>query len=242
MKRTIIVGDVHGCARELGRLLDRLELGAGDRLFFVGDLVMRGPKPNRVLRIVREAGGIAVRGNHEARLLLWRDLQRRRGKKEPSPEEARIGRSKMLRRTAAEIDEAGWELIERMPLWLEIPEQKILVVHAGLVPGVPLAKQAEHTLLYVRGVTDAGEPTDRRDEGVPWGKRYRGPPHVVFGHNAQREPQLHPWATGIDTGCVYGGRLTALVVPEGKTVPRGVEARRARLVSVKAKKIYEAVK
>jgi len=56
-----------------------------------------------------------------------------------------------------------------------------------------------------------------KDGIVLWGRRYTGPPHVVFGHNAQLEPQLHPWATGIDTGVVYGERLTALV-PRGARV------------------------
>jgi hypothetical protein len=54
---------------------------------------------------------------------------------------------------------------------------------------------------------------------VLWGSRYEGPPHIVFGHNAQSEAQLHAWATGIDTAAVYGGRLTALVLERGEPVP-----------------------
>jgi hypothetical protein len=243
--RTIVIGDVHGCARELGALLDKLGPVRGDRVFMVGDLVMRGPSPNDVLRMVREVGGIAVRGNHEWRLLRWRELQDRRGPKrdtaELTPYDERILGNKMLRATAAEIDDEGWAQIEAMPLWLEIPEQELLVVHAGLVPGVPLGKQLERNLLHMRGLTKDGEPTERRDEGVLWGKRYEGPLHVVFGHNANTKPQLHRHATGIDTGCVYGGKLTALVLPEGRTVPKGAEARKKLLVSVKARRTYQAI-
>jgi hypothetical protein len=54
---------------------------------------------------------------------------------------------------------------------------------------------------------------------VLWGTRYEGPPHVVFGHNAQPDPQLHAWATGLDTGVVYGNRLTALVLERGEPIP-----------------------
>lgn len=243
--RTIVVGDVHGCARELGVLLDKLAPTRGDRVFFVGDLVMRGPMPNDVLRLVREVGGVSVRGNHEGRLLLWRDLQARRSKKRASPQldpyEERVLASKMLRATAAELDDDAWAQLEAMPLWLEVPEHELLVVHAGIVPGVRLSKQHERDLLHMRGLRKDGTPTERRDEGVLWGKRYEGPPHVVFGHNANTKPQLHPWATGIDTGCVYGGKLTALVLPEGQLVPRGAKAREKYLLSVKARRTYQAI-
>ncbi|MBM4357097.1 MAG: metallophosphoesterase [Deltaproteobacteria bacterium] len=243
--RTIVIGDVHGCARELGALLDKLGPVRGDRVFLVGDLVMRGPEPNTVLRMVREVGGIAVRGNHEWRLTRWRDLQSRRTSKrataELSTHDERILANKMLRATAAEIDDEGWAQIESMPLWLEVPEQELLVVHAGLVPGVPLGKQLERDLLHIRGITKDGAATERRDEGVLWGKRYEGPTHVVFGHNANAKPQLHRHATGIDTGCVYGGRLTALVLPEHRTVPKGADARKKLLVSVKARRTYQAI-
>jgi len=243
--RTIVIGDVHGCARELGALLDKLGPTRGDRVFMVGDLVMRGPMPNDVLRIVRDVGGLSVRGNHEGRLLVWRELQARRGRKRVTPVldpfEERILASKMLRATASEIDDDGWRQLEQMPLWLEVPDHELLIVHAGVVPGVRLSKQRERDLLYMRGVRRDGTPTERRDEGVLWGKRYEGPPHVVFGHNASTKPQLHRWATGLDTGCVYGGRLTALVLPEGVTVPRGAKPRERFLVSAKARRTYQAI-
>ncbi|MSP24313.1 MAG: hypothetical protein EXR75_03940 [Myxococcales bacterium] len=244
MGRTILVGDVHGCARELERLFDELVIGRGDRVLMVGDLVVRGPSPNRVLELVRAVGGLSVRGNHEARLLQWRELRGapKRAVATLSEGEHRILGNKHLRRTAEEIDDEGWTQLARMPLWLLVPEQELLVVHAGLVPGVPLAKQRERALLNVRGIDEDGEPTERRDVGELWGKRYLGPPHVVFGHNAQAEPQLHAWATGLDTGCVYGGHLTALVLDAEETIPRTPAARKKRLVSVPARRAYAPVK
>lgn len=245
MNRTIVIGDVHGCARELDALLEKLGPGRGDRVLMVGDLVVRGPKPNRVLQLVREVGGVAVRGNHEWRLLKWRELQRarrpRRGEADLSPTDQRILASKSLLETAREIDEEGWAQLERMPLWAEIPEQELLVVHAGLLPGLDLEAQRERVLLHIRGIKKDGHPTERRDEGVLWGKRYEGPLHVVFGHNAQTKPQHHRFATGIDTGCVYGGRLTALVLPEGRKMPRSAEGQKKLLVSVKARRTYQAI-
>ncbi len=242
--RTIVIGDVHGCATELTLLLNKLAPTADDRVLLVGDLVMRGPSPNRVLQLVREVGGISVRGNHEWRLLKWRELQLRRGPKkaaELSELNHRILSSKMLRTTALEIDDEGWTQLEAMPLWLKVPEHDLLVVHAGLVPGVRLQKQTERNLLHMRGITRGGKATEKRGEGVLWGKQYEGPTHVVFGHNARAKPQLHRFATGIDTGCVYGGRLTAIVLPNERTMPRGAPARRKLLVSVKARRAYQAL-
>jgi len=241
--RTIVIGDVHGCADELEDLFDEVALTDRDDLCFVGDLVVRGPEPARVLRLVAEHGGRAVRGNHEHRLLRWHALHRDEDARasDLTALDRRVIESKMLRRTATEIDEAGWQLLASLPLWRDAHDGALRVLHAGLVPGVPIEDQAERTLLYVRGIDAEGKPTERRDQGTLWGALYEGPPHVVFGHNAHREPQLHEWATGIDTGCVYGGALTALVLDSGAAIPP-LRDRRDALVSVPARRIYHPVK
>ena len=83
-------------------------------------------------------------------------------------------------------------------------------------------------------------PDGQRGQAVSvlWGKRYSGPPHIVFGHNAAPGLQLHPWATGLDTGCVYGGRLTAMVLADGQRVPGTIAARRDVLVSQPARRVW----
>src|ERR1700677_4549920 len=90
MGRTVIVGDVHGCRRELEQVLERVGFGAGDRLIFVGDLVARGPASLGVLDVVRRTGAIVVRGNHEQKLLAWKEAKASRLRGE-SAREVKLG-------------------------------------------------------------------------------------------------------------------------------------------------------
>ncbi|MEB2313283.1 MAG: metallophosphoesterase [Sorangiineae bacterium] len=231
MGRTVIVGDVHGCRAELEALLDRAAFSSADRLVSVGDLVARGPDTLGVLALLRRVGGRAVLGNHEERLLAAR-AARRRDQPGPrlSPSHARV---------LAELGDDDWSFLSALPLELELPEHGVRVVHAGVVPGIPFAEQEPWLITHIRSLDGHGRPTERWGK-VPWGARYAGPPHVVFGHNAQRAPQLHADATGLDTGCVYGNRLTALVLPEGAPPPP-VEERAEALVSVPAAREYFAL-
>jgi hypothetical protein len=230
--RTIIVGDVHGCRFELEALLDRVAFASGDRLLFVGDLVARGPDSLGVLDIVRRTGAIVVRGNHEQKLLEWRDARLRWMHGEASAKKP-IG--KMHRDIARSLRPVDWSLIGSSPLWVDLPEHGARVVHAGVMPGVPIDRQHEETLMRIRTVRVPGA---RGKRNVLWGTRYGGPPQIVFGHHAGPGLQLHPWATGLDTGCVYGGRLTAMVLAMGQKIPRAYAARRDLLVFEPARRMW----
>ena len=230
MARTVIVGDIHGCAPELDSLLDRLAFSDGDRLVAVGDLVARGPDTSAVLATLRRVGGRSVVGNHDQRLLDAR-AARAQGERGPrlSPAHERV---------MARLSEQDWEDLAALPLSLELPEHDAAVVHAGLVPGIPLQQQDPWVLLHVRTLRPDGTPSDRRDAQL-WGEVYAGPTHVAFGHNAIDGLQLHPYATGLDTGCVYGGKLSALVLDAGEPVP---PAAKRHIVSVDARKEYVPLK
>lgn len=233
--RTVIVGDVHGCASELASLLDTLAFTTGDRLVFVGDLVSRGPDSLGVLDIARTTGAMFVRGNHEQRLLDW-NRGRERWLRGDAPLAINLG--KMHRDLARSLRPVDWSLLETSKIWIDLPEHDLRVVHAGIDPAVPFARQDPDTMLRIRTVV---LPVGRRGERhVLWGEQYEGPPHIVFGHNAAPGLQLHPWATGLDTGCVYGGRLTAMVLADGQKVPRSLTARRELLVSQPARRVWFA--
>jgi hypothetical protein len=235
MSRTVIVGDVHGCRDELESLLDRIAFTAGDRLVFVGDLIARGPDTLGVLDVARRTGAVIVRGNHEEKLLQWRAARREwmHGR-----DRAVVPLGRVHREVAHALRPVDWTLLATAPLSVELPEHGIRVVHAGVQPGVPFPMQSPETLLHIRTVARGRGKRDR----VLWGARYAGPPHIVFGHNAAPGLQLHArpvaHATGLDTGCVYGGALTAVVLAENQRMPRTVSLRRALLVQQPARRVY----
>jgi predicted phosphodiesterase len=210
MQRTIIVGDVHGCAEELRLLLRKCGHAKGDRVVLAGDLVAKGPDSHGVVQYARENGVLAVLGNHDAYAIAH--------KNEVDKERSQDRRS-YIRGLGAD----DWAYLESLPDFLRLGDVRpggpeVLVVHAGLVPGVPLEDQRVENLRSLRSIDDMGQPTSHLLVHFPWAAQWRGPEWVIFGHDAVRGLQQHPLATGLDTGCVYGRQLTAIILPEGKIV------------------------
>jgi len=216
--RTLIVGDVHGCREELEDLLEESGWEDGDQLVLVGDLVAKGPDSLGVIRLVRELEGRAVRGNHDQHCLKWWDAKRAGGEL-PTLKPAH-------QRVADELTDEDWQWLAALPLWIELPEHDALVVHAGLLPDLPLEDQDPDDLMNMRSILDDGTASRSNEEGTPWASVWPGPRLVVFGHDAVRGLQNRPHSVGLDTGCVYGGWLTGLWVP------------RRDLVSVPARGTY----
>ncbi|GAQ84639.1 hypothetical protein KFL_001980220 [Klebsormidium nitens] len=265
-RRIILVGDVHGCYDELVLLLDQeCRRQPDDVVIFVGDLVNKGPKSPEVVALARDIGAYAVRGNHDdsslASYYKWANYRSGKGGKQ-KPDK---------REWVQQLTEQDVEWLHGLPFSLRIPSHNLLVVHAGLVPGIPLEQQDLGQLYTMRFLEQAtakrkkssskrslrsgyGSDSDgadwepvgsANDETELWGKVWDGPEHVVFGHDAMRGLQLRRKATGLDTGCVYGGRLTAIILPpvvgDGGSRP-SAPVGHGMLVSVKALKEYEKAK
>lgn len=210
MAKTVIVGDVHGCLDELRALLKKCAYAPSDNLMLVGDLVAKGPDSQGVLQFVRESGGSSVLGNHDAHVLLFRSG----------------GKIKEHHRQVAQtLKEDDWRFLEALPLWRTLPAFNSIVVHAGLKAGVPLEEQSRDDVINMRSIDASGQPSKRVEGGMPWAASWPGPQRVIFGHDAIRGLQQYPHALGLDTGCVYGRQLTAVVLPENRLV--SVDAARA---------------
>lgn len=220
------IGDVHGCGDELESLL--LLLGyapdsdgvwrhpAGRKAVFVGDLVDRGPRIVDVLRLVmgmtRAGVGLAVPGNHDMKLmrkLRGRDVQVTHGLQES------------LDQLGGEPDafqrEVG-DFIDGLVSHYVLDGGRLVVAHAGMKEEMQGRGSAK-----VRDFALFGETTGETDEfGLPirynWAAEYRGSATVVYGHTPVPEPEWLNRTINIDTGCVFGGRLTALRWPEKELV------------------------
>ncbi|MBP2476371.1 polynucleotide kinase-phosphatase [Crossiella equi] len=226
-----VIGDVHGCRgelesllTELGWVLDRDELGRatgashpeGRTAVFVGDLVDRGPDTPGVLRLamgmVRAGTALSVCGNHEQK--LHRALS---GAKVT----VRYGLAESLEQLGAETEEFRRE-VERFCYSLVshyvLDGGRLVVAHAGL-------PEAFHGRASgrVRGFALYGDTTGETDEyglpvRYPWANDYRGRAMVLYGHTPVPEVE---WVNGtmcLDTGAVFGNRLTALRYPEREVV------------------------
>lgn len=220
MTRTIVVGDVHGCREELEALLTRVAHSSTDDLVLVGDLVAKGPDSAGVVAMCRALGARAVRGNHDEHCLRWYRAKRD-GRSLPKLKPHR-------QEVCDSLSDADWAYLEALPLWLRLEgcfSRDVLVVHAGFDPRVALEDQQPVNLMNMRSVRDDGR-VSKRIEGQPWASQWPGPELVIFGHDAVRKLQQYPHAIGLDTGCVYGGSLSAAVFEDGALRIEQVEAKR----------------
>ncbi len=242
-----IIGDVHGCCHELERLLKQLgyvlqERRPGNGLsdgpvfmhpqgriaVFLGGLVDRGPCILETLRLVHNmviaGSGLSVIGNHDDKLLrklkghnvkIKHGLDITMAELEALPHEDRRHLGKALK-----------AFLESLPYYLVLDHGRLVVAHAGLIEEL----QGKHNN-RVKEFALYGAPTGEKDEyGLPvredWAKSYSGDALVVYGHTPVAEPYWRNNTVDIDTGCIFGGYLTALRYPERE------------VVSVAADKVY----
>ncbi|MFY9341084.1 MAG: metallophosphoesterase [Planctomycetota bacterium] len=200
MSRRIFVGDIQGCRKPLERLLAAVAFVPGrDRLLPVGDLVNKGPDSPGTLALLMQLGAQPVLGNHD---LHW--LERQAG-----------------------VDPAQRAWLQAQPFVRVFDD--VVMVHGGLHPAWDEAKLASlspdegNYAINVRYCDAAGNRPveDWPPPGPPfrpWDDFYTGTKRVVFGHWARRGLVVRPQCVGLDTGCVYGGKLSAWIAEQDRIV------------------------
>src|SRR6266496_3048908 len=236
-----IIGDVHGCYEELTALLVRLGYKIneeptapsvtppdGRRAIFVGDLVDRGPRIPEVLRLVmkmvEDGTAFCVPGNHDMKLmrkLKGRDVQLTHGLADSVEQ---------LDKETPEFRQTVIKFLDDLVSHYVFDEGKLVVAHAGMREEMQGRGSGK-----VRDFALYGETTGETDEfGLPvrwnWAAEYRGKAMVVYGHTPVPEPEWLNRTINIDTGCVFGGRLTALRYPEKELVSVAARATYAQPV------------
>lgn len=221
-RRTIFIGDIHGCLEEAKELLDRCEATPKDWVIFLGDLVDRGPDSAGCLDLAmaveaRQGMPSCVLGNHEERHLRYEGLKRPNGKDVDMPDTHRA--------TREQLRPHHYEYMRRMPTFLRVPEHNMAAVHAGAYPGRPLELQTQRHLLHVQAI----RPPDERSvwpSKIPpnetgwryWAELWNGPERLAFGHSVLDRPWVGQHAVGLDGGACFGGELWAFIAPDNVVV------------------------
>ena len=226
--RLFAIGDIHGCPDELGVMLNAIKPVAGDTVVFVGDYVDRGPSARDVIEMLlereREGGAefVFLKGNHEDMMSAYLGLPGNYGESflfnggASTLESYGVG-ERQLPDARAYIPDHHFEFVRRLATsYLRPP---YLFVHAGVVPALEIEEQRVEDMLWIR-------------------QEFIYSPHklgatVVFGHTPMRAVLVDmPYKLGIDTGLVYGGKLTCVELTEGVLYQVNRRSRQAKVGSI----------
>ncbi|KAF2270073.1 Metallo-dependent phosphatase [Lojkania enalia] len=237
--RLVIVGDVHGCRKELEELLEKVGFREGkDHLILTGDIISKGPDSAGVVTLAEKMDASCVRGNHEDKLLLSVAESNSLHASLLDPEERGLNTNFLdkesfprgnhkLRKLAKSLSKANIRWLQSCPVILrvgQIPNMgKVVVVHAGLVPGIKLEQQDPFQCMNMRTIDLKTRIPSENREHTPWeifwNRQQEKLPNaerstVIYGHDRKRGKNIREYSKGLDSGCVSGGHLTALVIDE----------------------------
>jgi serine/threonine protein phosphatase 1 len=215
LSRTFVIGDIHGCYEELLDLLDKAGVTSDDEVISVGDIVNRGPDSYNVLRFFREDVPVpaqVILGNHE-----YKHIRARYENYTPTV-------SMLMARWQLGADyDSAVTYMESLPAYLRV--SSALITHAYYEPGIPLLQQKRHVLIGTMGASSYLKKHYKR----AWWELYDGGIPLIVGHkdlSGKAQPfSYKDRVFGLDTGCVYGGQLTGIWLPDFRFV--SVKARRA---------------
>jgi hypothetical protein len=229
MTRTILIGDLHGCADEAVKLLEKCRVTPEDWVIFLGDYVDRGPDSAKCCDLVRHREQVQSRiagiiGNHEETHLRHEDdFQRGRLGSIPPTHVA----------TRMQLKPEHYAWFRQLPFFIRLPEHNAIAVHAGMYPGRPIEAQTEQHLTHIQMIKPFdkwGNPThnyksmwpsrvpDNEDGWKFWTTFWKGPERIIFGHSVLNKPLITDRVVGIDGGACFGMELWAFILPDNQLV------------------------
>lgn len=218
-QRHILVGDIHGCIEEFDELLSKVSYNKSkDKLILLGDLIDRGPDSVGVVRRAQELNAQSVMGNHENKFVNW-----------VNKNYTEVSNSKKF---YLKFSDKDINFIKNMPTYIKIGNT--VALHAGLRPGILVERQSPDDLMCLRYTDTQGNFFSLKKvhkygkkalNAHFWTEFWTGPESVVYGHNvhSRESPQIDEpipgvFCYGLDTGCCFGGKLTALVLESKEIV------------------------
>lgn len=241
-KVIVAIGDIHGCLEEFEELLKTIQYKKEQmRVVLLGDLMDRGPDPVGCVRKARELGLECIMGNHEEKNLRWHNHEKKR---------ERTGKANPMRPLApaalaaqAKMSDADWGWMKNLPLKLHLGFNW-WALHGGCEPRFSLADQNSKQIIRCRyvnadGIAQPLNPDMSQPEGTSyWSEKWSGSESIVYGHCVHDLKNIRVdtldngvQCLGIDTGCCFGGNLTAAFLDEHWSDS-------SKIVQVKAKKTY----
>ena len=215
-KPVFFVGDVHGCFSTLKLLLKKAQYKPNlHRLILLGDLINKGPDSFAVLSWVRENKITALLGNHELKFIqaveTGEDLNR-----ELSNKISISTQFKQLKQSMGQGLENWLSYLKSWPVYIE--EKNFIALHGGLVPGEHPKQSKTTHLVNIRYWNKETKEISDNPAYPAWHDLYTGSKLVVYAHWARQGLKIKSNSIGLDTGCVYGGKLTGLWLPDRKIV------------------------
>ncbi|RUM66527.1 MAG: protein phosphatase [Sulfurospirillum sp.] len=234
-QRVIVYGDIHGCLKEFKKLREKIKPTKNDIEISTGDFINKGFHSIKVLRYIEKNNILSVRGNNEDKIVKGYEKYKKEGKKAIS--NLRADEIALIK----EISKRDYHYLKSLPFYLKI--NNLTVVHAGIPLGVKLKKNMSEkdkkSLTLLRFYNKDLVPIPYRDKENRykfWSELYDGREgFVVFGHHPFPKPKIDKYAIGIDTGCVYGGKLSAVVF---KMKNEKVDTKKYKIYQEKSSKNY----
>jgi hypothetical protein len=218
----VIYGDIHGCLEELEELRKLIPKNSIE--ISVGDILDKGPYPVEALRYVRKNKIFTIMGNHE-----YKHIRKYWGRNVKLDEDQE--------RVYPKLKKEDFEFIEKMPFFLKL--NRLTILHAGITNKIRLNNPPLNImtlLLFIRDVDLNHKflPLNHNNKNARyWADVYDGHEgFIVYGHNPFLEVKKNRFSAGIDTGCVYGNKLTAIIIPNT------LKPWEYEIIQVKAKKQY----
>jgi len=207
--RAIVYGDIHGCLDSLITLRNKITPSSSDYEISVGDFITRGPKSIETLRYLKDNGISSVKGNHEDKIARYIEHS---SKNYPNP----IILNKDEKNIVDSMTSEDIDFLMSLPSFKKL--NKVTVLHAGLMNKInldDLSKDEVKKILRFRYISPEGKfiPYGEENENsIFWADLYDGNQgFIVYGHQNFDDVRVNENSLGIDTGCIYGNKLTAAI-------------------------------